>query len=273
MKLKIIPFLIVATIIGSCTQKKPAETTVLGIGTDYDLVPNKLNGKVKEVKELNYWAVEKNGNLTKGDLMSKKDLDSISSTKNLKAYFNEAGLITKYEVLDRENVFQTTLFTIENGRYARLEYKIRDSSTYYGIPKYDEKGYLIGGTGYRPAVDTIVNKQVLTHDGKGNITKYEYFNSKDARTAYQISTPDDKGNVLEVKFYDRYDSLRYSIKNIYDAKDNIIRQETSIEKPKSTVTWDYKDLKLDDHGNWIEEQAIIDNGKYKVMIERTYVYY
>jgi hypothetical protein len=273
MKSKIIQLLVISIIIGSCTQKKPAETTVISIGTDYALIPNKLNGKVKELKELNFWAVEKDGKLTKGELMSSKDLDSVSSTKNLKAYFNEAGMITKYEVLDRENILQTRLFMVENGKYSRFEFKIGDSATYYGIPKYDDLGYLIEATVYRPVVDTVVNKQVMIHDGKGNYTKYENFNSKDIRTAYQNVALDEKGNVLEVSFYDRFDSLRFSIKNIYGEKDNIIRQETNIEKPKSMVTWDYKDLKLDDHGNWTEEQALIDNGKYKIIIERTFVYY
>jgi|WetSurMetagenome_2_1015567.scaffolds.fasta_scaffold215515_2 hypothetical protein len=273
MKAKILLSLIILAIIGSCTQKKPAETTVLGMMTDYALIPNRLNGKVKEIKELNYWAIEKDGKITKGELMSKIDLDSVGSTKNLKAYFNEQGVLTRYEVLDKEDIFQSSVFTIENNKWARVENKYGDSTVYYLIPQYDNSGYLTGATGYRPIVDTIVNKYVLTNDVKGSFTKIESFNSKGQRTSHQDCSVDEKGNVIEVKFYNRADSLTQTMKNIYNEDGSIIRQETLIEKPKSTIIWDYKDLKFDSHSNWIETYANIDNGKYKIFAERTYLYY
>jgi hypothetical protein len=61
--------------------------------------------------------------------------------------------------------------------------------------------------------------------------------------------------------------------NTYDENGNVIKQQTFVEKTKSTEIWDYKDLKLDDHGNVIEYYANIDNGKFKVFVERSFIYY
>jgi len=260
-------------IIGSCAEKKPADTTLLGMWTDYTLIPARLNGKVKEVTELNYWAVEKDGKMTRGDLMTRKDLDSVGSTKNLKAYFDMTGNLTKYEVLNKEDVFQTITPTMENRKWTRCDYKQGDSLIYYVITQCDDLGYIVTATRYRPLVDTIINKYVLTNDGKNYYTKFEYFNYKNQRTGYQECTLDEKGNVLETKFYNKADSLALTMKNFYDEKYNIIRQETTAENPKGFSTWVYKDLKTDDHGNWIESLADIDNGKYKIFAERIYVYY
>jgi hypothetical protein len=264
--------LIITLLIGSCNNK-PVETTVLGMWTDYTLIPNTLKGKVKEMKELNYWAVDKDGKTIKGVLMTKKDLDSIGSTPNLIAHFDDKGTLIKYDNLDGENVIQSEIGTFENGKCTRWDNKLRDSTTYYVIPEYDNQGNLIGAKMYRPLVDTLMNKYVFSNDGKGNITRFEYFNFKNQKTGYHVCSLDEKGNYIEAKYFNKADSLRNVMTNTYDDNDNIIKQQTMIEKTKSSVIWEYKDLKSDDHGNLIEYLANIDNGKFIVFVERSYIYY
>jgi hypothetical protein len=273
MKKIIFLSLVIALIVGSCNKNKPVETTVLGMWTDYYLMPNTLKGKVKEMKELNYWAIDKEGKITKGELMTKKYLDSIGSTPNLIAYFDDKGTLIKYDNLDGENVIQSTIGTIENGKCIRWDYKLKDSTASYIIPEYDNLGYLIGGKEYRPLVDTLMDKAVFTHDSKGNITKFEYFNYKNQKTGYHVCSLDEKGNCIEAKYFNKADSLRNVMTNTYDDNGNVIKQQTFVEKTKSTVIWDYKDLKLDDHGNVIGYYTNIDNGKYKVFVERSFIYY
>jgi hypothetical protein len=265
--------LVIALILGSCARNKPVETTLLGMWTDYYLIPATLKGKVKEMKELNYWAIEKDGKTIKGELMSKKDLDSIGSTPNLVAWFDEKGNLTKYDNLDRENVIQSNIGTIENSKYVRWDYKLKDTAFQYVIPEYDNLGYLVGAKIYRPLVDTLVNKVVLAHDSKGNTTRFEYFNYKNQKTGYHICSLDEKGNYTEAKYFNKNDSLAYTLTNIYDTTGSIIKQQTLDEKTKSTGIWDFKDLKFDDHGNWIEISVNIDNGKFKIFSERSYIYY
>lgn len=273
MKKIIFLSLIISLIIGSCVNNKHVDNTVLGMWTDYYLIPNTLKGKVKELKELNYWAIDKDGKITKGELMTKKDLDSIGSTKNLKAYFDDKGALTRYDILDSENVIESHIGTIENGKYIRWDYKLKDSTFYYVVPEYDNLGYLIGASGYRPLVDTLVNKMVLAYDSKGNFTRFEYFNNKNQKTGYHTCSLDERGNIIDAKYFNKNDSLTYTLSNIYDKNGNIIKQQTFAEKPKSTGVWDYKDLKLEERGNWIETYANIDSGKYKIFAERSFIYY
>jgi hypothetical protein len=60
----------------------------------------------------------------------------------------------------------------------------------------------------------------------------------------------------------------YTIKN-----GSMIKQETFNVRTKSTGIWDYKDLKLDNLGNEIEYYANVDNGKYKIFVERSFIYF
>ncbi len=256
-----------------CTQKKPVEKTVFGMWTDYYLIPNTLNGKVKEMKELNYWAIESNGNITKGKLMTRKDLDSIPSTPNLIVYFDDKGMLTRYDRLDKEDVAQSRIGTIENGKYKKWDEKLKDSTTSYYIPEYDNLGFIVGAKGYRPLVDTLVSKLVAAHDSKGNFTRFEYYNYKNQKTGYHVCSLDEKGNIIEAKYYNKADSLGSTLTNTYDDNGSLIKQLTTNEKPKSTSTWDFKDLKLDDHGNVIEYYSNVDNGKFKIFTERSFIYY
>ena len=273
MKKFIFLSLIIALIFGSCNKNKPVETTILGMWTNYYLIPVTLKGKVKEVKELNYWAIEKDGKITKGELMTQKDLDSIGSTPNFIAYFDDKGTLIKNDNLDGENVTESSIGTFENGKCIRFDNKVKDSTTYYIIPEYDSLGYTIGANVYRPLVDTILSKNIFSHDSKGNFTRFDYFNYKNQKTGYHVLSLDEKGNVIESKYFNKADSLRSSMTNTYDANGSMIKQQTFNVRTKNSETWDYKDLKSDDHGNAIEYYANVNNGKYKIFAERSFIYY
>jgi hypothetical protein len=257
-----------------CTQKKPVEKTIFGMGTDYMYFPEVLNGKVKELRETNYWAAKKDGKIIKGDMATWKDLDSIGSTRNLIAYFDINGTLTKYELLDENNVIRnSTVFTIENGKYVRFEFKIKDSTNQYVIPEYDSRGYIAGGKVYRPKVDTLIYSFKITNDDKGNYTRIENFDFKNQKASYQVFTLNDLGKIIETKFFNKYDTLRQTFINTYNDKGFLATQKVYIEKPKSTNSWDVQDLEFDDHGNALLIYSIVDEGKFKLVAERTYVYY
>lgn len=266
--------ILVIVIIAGCAQKKSFEKTILGMGTDYYVMPETIKGKVKEVKERNYWAIEKDGKLTKGDLMTWKELDSIGSTKNFIAYFDNTGLLTRYDRLDDQDaIVNSAIATIENSKWTRIENKIKDTINTYNIPQYDNLGYFTGVIAYRPVKDTLLNKQVLTNDEKGNYTKLEVFNYKGQRIFFQDFSINPEGKVIEVRNFNMQDSLTGGMINTYNDKGQLIKQKSYSEKPKSESIWDYNDLSFDDHGNWLESFCNIDDGKYKIIIGRSYIYY
>jgi hypothetical protein len=257
-----------------CTQNKLVEKTIFGIGTDYVYFPEVLKGKIKELKETNYWAVEKDGKITKGNPATWKDLDSVGSTKNLVAYFDNTGILTKYDLLDENNVVRnSTVVTIENGKWGRWEFKTKDSTYQYMISEYDSKGYFAGGKVFSAKVDTLVSRFVITNDDKGNYTKIENFNFKNQKGYYQVFTLNELGKVIETKFFNKYDTLRQTFVNTYNDKGNLATQKVYVEKPKTIESWDVQDLEFDDHGNVLLIYSNIDKGKFKLVAERTYIYY
>ena len=257
-----------------CSQKKPVEKTILGMGTDYVYFPQVLNGKIKELRETNYWASEKDGKISKGNPATWEDLDSAGSTRNIVAYFDNTGSLTKYDLVDENNVIRySTIGTIENGKYVRWVDKLTDSTYQYTIPEYDSQGYLIGGKSYRPIVDTLMTSFIITNDEKGNYTRIDFFNFKNQLRGYQAFSLNELGQVIETKFFTRDDSLMQTFVNTYDDKGLLNTQKIYIEKPKSTISWDVQDLEFDDHGNVLLIFSNIDEGKFKLVAERTYVYY
>lgn len=257
-----------------CTHKKPVEKTVFGMGTDYIYFPEVLNGKIKELRETNYWAAEKDGKITKGNPATWKDLDSVGSTQNLVAYFDVTGALTKYDLVDENNVIRNSrVLTSENGKYVRWEFKLKDSTFQYVIPIYDSQGYFAGGKVYRPKVDTLISSFVITNDEKGNYTRLEYFDFKNLKGNYQVFTLNELGKYIETKFFTKDDTLRQTFVNTFTDKGFLATQKVYIENPKSTNSWDVQDLEFDDHGNVLLIYSNIDEGKFKLVAERTYIYY
>jgi hypothetical protein len=258
----------------SCAQQKSADKTVLGLGTDYMYYPETLHGKIKHLTETNYWAVEKDGKITKGNPMTWKDLDSVGSTKNIVADFDEKGSLTRYDLIDENKVaINSTIGIIENGRYKKLLYKIKDSTAQYQITDYDDRGFISGGKMYNAQNDTVLFSFKFNNDDKGNYTKIEFFSPKGLKGSSQVFALNEAGKVIEAKFFNKYDTLRQTFLNSYDDKGTLVKQTVKTERPVSSTTWNLKDLLSDDHGNWIQSYSNVENGKFKLFVERTYVYY
>jgi len=257
-----------------CSQKKPVERTILGMGTDYMYYPEVLNGKIKVLKETNYWAAEEDGKITKGVPATWKDLDSINSIKNFVAYYDNSGVLTRYDHIDENNVIRSSsVATVENGVYVKWENKSKDSTVNYMIPEYNSKKYLTGGKIYRPIVDTLISGFVITYDEKGNYTRIEYFDSKNQKRSYQVFTLNDLGNVIEVKFYSGADSLLLTFENTYNDKGFLVSQKSINENQKETSLWISEEMEFDDHDNVVLISNNIDDGKFRIVAERVYTYY
>ena len=152
-----------------------------------DLTEENLKGKVKSIKETTYKAVDKFGQIKKGNVLN-----------NYFTIYNKKGN------------------TIEGNEYysdGSLNYK----TTY----KYDEKGNKIEKNTYK--YDGSLNyKTTYKYDEKGNkIEKNNYYYSGrlDSKTTYKY---DEKGNTIEQNIY--YHGSRpaenYSYKYEYDKNNN-----------------------------------------------------
>ena len=202
-----------------------------------DLAELKLNGKVKSIREIPYEAVEKFGEVAKGDA-----LDIIG--ENLQITFNEKGnkleensfnsdgsLNSKYTYKydDKGNKIESNLFN-SDGRFSGM-------LTY----KYDDKGNQIEANSFN-SDGSLFSKYTYKYDDKGNQIEKNYFNS-DGRLFYKYTYKyDDKGNKIESNLLNSDVNLddKYTYKYTYDQQGNWIQRiaykvKNGVEKPSQIV--------------------------------------
>ena len=186
-----------------------------------DLTEENLKGKVKSIKENTYEAVEKFGQIEKGDALYDDDAFpfTIYNEKGNKIeenhYYSDGSLLDKYTYKYDENGNKIEV----NNYYSdgRLILKI----TY----KYDENGNNIEEC-YHYEDGILSEKHTYKYDENGNIIErndYNFSSSLDKKYTYKY---DEKGNIIEINNYNsdgRLDS-KYTYKYKYDKNNNWIQQ-------------------------------------------------
>ena len=202
-----------------------------------DLTEEKLKGKVKSIREIPYEAVEKFGEVVKGD--------ALGFGKNLQITFNEKG--NKLE----ENWFNPD---------GRLDFKW----TY----KYDDKGNKIELNSFNHD-GSLDSKFTFKYDDKGNQIELNWFNP-DGRLDFKWTYKyDDKGNQIEENGFNSDGRLSFKSTYKYDDKGNKIEQNSF--NPDGSLGSKYT-YKYDDKGNKIEENSFNPDGSlyYKATYKYTY---
>lgn len=253
-----------------CSQKKAEEKTVLGLGTQYYMFPENLKGKVKEMHETNFWATEQDGKYTKGSPMTWKDLDSVGSLKNANEYFDETGSLVKEENFDEKNAVRFRMVKSSPDKWERFR---ADTGYAYIKPEFNAGGLLTGEKIYRTGNDTLVQTQVLSYDGNGFLSKIEYFNYKNEKAGTQEFTTNKEGLVTNIRFLNGKDSLVQTFDQKFDDKGFMIEQNVNIVKPPQKIIWKFTPYKFDDKGNPLQWLQDVENGKFRFITERTFVYY
>jgi hypothetical protein len=155
----------------------------------------------------------------------------------------------------------------------RWEYSRADTCFNYYIPEYDTDGFLKGGKLYRCGADTLIASNVLTHDAKGNYTKVENMNFRNNKGGSEELVFNDDGRITEVRFINSKDTLDQSFLNEYDEKGFMTGQKVMDGKSNMKSSWKISALKYDEHGNCTQILSDVDNGKFRLIAERSYIYY
>ncbi len=160
-----------------------------------DLTEENLKGKVKSITENTYEAVDKFGQIEKGDVLV--DSSAVYTDDGRFKIYNEKG--NKIE----ENYYNS------NGRlYSKTTYK------------YDEKGNMIEDNFYDSNDGSLIYKNTYKYDEKGNkIEKYHY--DEDGKFNYKYTYKyDEKGNIIEENHYDSNGRLDSKYTYEYDKNNN-----------------------------------------------------
>ena len=170
-----------------------------------DLSVENLRGSVKSLKETTYRAVDKFGQLSKGEKTGISD----------NQMFDDGSLSSKHTVKydDKGNQNERNLYNSDG--------ILRSKETV----KYDDKGNLIEWNSYN-SDGSLSYKETNKYDDKGNRIEENWYNSDGSLSHKYTNKYDDKGNQNERNKYNSDGSLSYeaTFEYIYDEKNNWIKR-------------------------------------------------
>jgi len=262
---------IIAVLSIGCKEKEQPKTTALFLFTPYQDSPEYLNGQIKSVKELNYWAIEKDGQFTAGNLITQKERDSLNWSGDFTAFYNPDGVIEKIDYVTYDMKTNSWKMEIADNLITKATWIRLDTPQSYYIFGYFQKKQT-SATGYRMKDSSLLLKGEITYGEKGNHDKIKNYNSKGMLTGYNTYLWNDKSLVYEVKNFTGKDSLISSSGMEYNDRGFYIKAEYKDGKGGivRTVKMDYKTF--DDKGNWLTV-VIYDGDKPVIFAKREYTYY
>jgi len=256
-----------------------------------DLHDYNLKGKVKSVRETSYKAIDRFGEIQKGDI-----IDEFSLFSNYYVLYNNRGnILTEIEYdLDGSIDNKSTYSYDKNNRVLEIIWLNNDGSQDRWISKYDEHGYLVEDKWYEDdgslylkyqyvndnngnilstscyaADGTLKSKFIKKYDQKNNLLEHKEYNSLGEIILEQQNRYDKSGNRIE-KIYKRSDFYNMSLSS-YDDKNNVIEEidYSSDGKVKEKRTYSYE---YDKKNNWTTK-IHYRNGNPLYIIEREIMYY
>lgn len=266
-----VSFLILLTT--SCQNNKPAQFTILGLGTPYVTYPEVLNGKVKSMTEKNYWALPEGDSYKKGNPLTQADRDSLGGwTDDFSADFDQNGnLITCTGFNESDKTIWKNEAFIENNRIVKRNYFRNDSLLSYDLYTYDKDGFMSDCSRMRTGVDTLIRKYSIKNNKEGYPTELQVSNSKGVNTEKWVYGYNDQNRFQSFKVLD----MEGKPKTMHEVKYNdkgklselVMKDKDNHIIARNDATYEY-----DKMGNWVK--AFVKDQKNRTVIEeRSYTYF
>lgn len=219
-KTLLIAGIIAAVIISGC-KKEPKEYVYLGqlFYTWSHASQEKIKGKVKEFKQLTFWAAEENGNVVKGKQLTVEERKSLGSMgPDFKEEFSPSGTVLRHTTFDENgNVIGDFKATSEDAILTQTEYYTKDTLRAKYKFRYD--GNKIGEiTILNPANDTVFMSSRYEYDPNGWIIRNQTFNYKSEPQGYAIRTRNEAGQETQVQSFTREGKLNSQFDYVYNDK-------------------------------------------------------
>lgn len=272
MKKTILLVLCAAFIAGSCTNKKPVATTLLGDYTPYDSYPEKMAGKVEKVVEKNYWGVAEGDTYVKGNPVTVNDRDSLPWTYDFVANFDINGNLTSCTNTDENGkTIDSWVLTLTDGFLSRAEYLKDDTLRMYNKLTCNEDGKITELLTYRPVVDTLVNSWRVIGDASNDTVIYQGMNWQGEPTLRYVVIYDSEGRYESLNLQPAEGGIRKLISAVYNDQGKV--SELRIyDKEENVKASNFISYEYDKTGNWVK--AIVKDDKGNVIVEeREYTYY
>lgn len=257
----------------ACNKEEAVLTTALQYLTPYGNYPEFLSGQIKTVEQMSYWAIEKDGVYEKGDLVTRKERDSLNGSSDFKVYYNEDGVHLRTDYYSYERKINSWITDVEDGLMVKSTWVTNDTNRVYIIFGNDEAGHYVSGERYRAGVDTLINRYSFLTNENGVITESKVFNSKGDLTYTYKFTLTENNLTESLKTYSSKDSLISDSKCVYNDKgfSTKVDRLNGIGEIRWTNEFEYTEY--DDMENWLSATGVLRNGTLFIITERIYEYY
>ena len=223
-----------------------------------------LQGKVKQIVELQYRAVERFGKVEKGDFYREEGWDMVILF-NEQGYFLNISYINASgeEVGSADYTYNTQNELIEEKNYD-AEGNFSDKNIY----SYDEKRRVNQVIGVNS--DGGLTGSVLTeYDDKMNQQTISSYNVRGKLLRKELRTVNKKGFPLETKIYDAENNLINYRKERFNS--NGLREKLIVYSSEGTVLMEVS-FKYDKHENLLSQEGVDEKGEAFLPVRYEYLF-
>lgn len=270
MKKNVFSIFVFALLIWSCSTPEEPKTTILSFYTSYNFTPEFLNGQLKTVQELSYWATESDGSYEKGAKLTAQELQELGWTLDCISSFDRDGNVVKTKYLMDDNLFETWDIESMNGNMVKATFTSNDTARTYQMIDYEGSNMVVSA--FKLPEDELTRHFNITTNEAGIANKLEMFNPKDELLSYFLYELNDANRVIGYKRYNAQDSLLSFSELTYNDKGFFTKHTTFDGEGNVLQGIELEYLTYDDHGNWLTVTGAAFDGP-KLFFERDYEYY
>jgi hypothetical protein len=231
----------------------------------------RINGKVKVLKQTNFVADEKNGKVVKGRVFNNEDWKATPLGRDFREEYNISGGVIRSTSYDESGKVMLDVRAEADGRILTgSEYYMNNELRYKVTYRY-EGDRLVEALANDPDTDTLITKVKYEYDEKEYILKVQNFDFADFPQDYTLFDRNEKGHPVKVLIYNKEGQLTSLHDYFFNNKGERIGQHE--ENFNSGVILDLTFMyEYDRKGNYT---AIIysKNGKPLIYREREITYY
>jgi hypothetical protein len=211
---------IAACLADTCFSQQTNDYVLLGqlYGTPTFGFFEKLRGKVKELKQTNYFTKEENGKIVKVRVLTTEDRITAPSGRDYFEEFNSFGTILKDGVLDENGkLLEYWDVDADSGKILAAAYYVNDIlragiKTKYNGDLLEEITYFLPGT------EVLAKRVYIRYDQNGNRTSSQFFNNRNVLVSKNEYIYNDKGLLELFNIYSNAGKLTAFYRYTYNDK-------------------------------------------------------
>ncbi|MDP3445792.1 MAG: hypothetical protein Q8T08_23270 [Ignavibacteria bacterium] len=207
--MKIIGIIVLTLVVCCCNFKNDGTNQLEG---------QNLKGEIKSVHDLTYKAVEKFGEITKGE-REDGGLNNTFSLYNKNGNREEFILYDEYDTIIQKYIYKYN----DTDKLIEQIYILGKKTVSKTVCKYNDNDKSKESITYNVNGE-ILDKTISKYDNKENLIEIDYYNSQgdlNAKTKYKY---DKRGNNIEYVAYNSDGNLNFRQLYKYDTKSNVIEE-------------------------------------------------